>query len=178
MTARAPKLIPPRDLPAIDPQTGRLNEVWYDYFLSGIPADKIFGTTTSDSAAAGYVGELLTAGPADKALTTVTPADVTSLPLPPGDYDLFAPIHFLGLAATTTTEIEASISETSATQDHTTGRHGHWRGPAHADMHLTLLLGPVHVSIATAKTYYLVAEAAFAVSTYKANGLLYARRVR
>jgi hypothetical protein len=137
-----------------------------------------FGTTTSDSALAGYIGELKIAGPADANLTSGTPMNATSINLTPGDWDLFAPVHFLGVAATTVTELEASISTTSATQDGTTGHHGHWRGPAHADMHFTMLLGPVRASIAAATTYYLVAEAIFAVSTYKANGLLYARRAR
>jgi hypothetical protein len=177
MVARAPRLLPPRDLLAVD-QSGRFTEVWYEYFQGGVSADRIFGTTTNDSATTGYLGEMLTAGPTEQNLTTGTSVNVTSKLITPGDWDLFAPIHFQGQAATETTEVLASISTVSATLDDTIGQHAHWRGPAHTDAHFTFLLGPVRVSLATSTTYYLVAEAEFTVSTYKAAGSLYARRAR
>lgn len=178
MTARAPKLIPPRDLQAIDPQTGRLSEVWYDYFLGGVPADKIFGTSAGDSAAAGYLGEFLEAGPANASFTSGVPANVTSRLLTPGDWDIFAVGHFAGAGATTITEIIASISDVSATINDNPNQHGHWRGTSTTDLHATIHLGPFRVSIAASKTYYLVAKATFAVSTYAVEGYLSARRAR
>jgi len=176
--ARAPRLLPPRDLPAIDPKTGLFTEVWYDYFQSGVSSSRIFGTTTNDSATSGYIGEVLTAGPTTQALTTGVDVNVTSLLMTPGDWDLYAAVHFGGNVATTTSEALASMSLVSATQDDTVGQHGHWRGPAGADIHFTTYVGPLRVSIATSTTYYLVAKAVFAVNTYSAEGVLYARRAR
>lgn len=176
--ARAPRLLPPRDLPAIDPRTGLLTEIWYDYLQSGISSSRIFGTTTNDSATSGYLGELLTAGPTTIGLTSGVDANVTSLLLTPGDWDMLAFLHFGGNGATTTTEAVASMSAVSATQNGTLGQHGHWRLPATTDLHFAISIGPMRVSIAASTTYYLVAKAVFAVSTYSVEGGLYARRVR
>jgi hypothetical protein len=173
----APKLLPPRDFPVINPQTGRLTDVWYEYFQSGVPASKVFGATTGSDAAAGYLGELLNAGPANHNFTTGVAANVTSKLLTPGNWDISAVAHFAGAGATTVTEVIASINDVSATLSDNPNQHGHWRGTAITDLHVTLHVGPFPLSIATSTTYYLVAKAAFAVSTYAVEAQLSARRV-
>jgi hypothetical protein len=172
-----PKLLPPRDLRVIDPETGRLTDIWYDYFKSGVATKNVFGTTTNDSAPEGTIGELLTATAA-VSLVTGTPKNVTSKLITPGDWDVWAPVQFDGAGATTTTEALASLSTVSATLDETIGRHCHFRAASTADRMIPMLIGPLPVSIAVATTYYLVAQAAFAVSTYTADGAIYARRRR
>jgi hypothetical protein len=87
-------------------------------------------------------------------------------------------VQFKGTGSTTVTEVIASISTTSATLNTTVGRHWQWRGPSSTDLYFAVLVGPLRVSIAASTTYYLVAQAAFAVSTYKATGSLFARRAR
>lgn len=173
-----PKLIPPRDVPVIDLRTGRLTDVWYDFFQIGIPSSKVFGTTTNDSAPAGGVGEVLSSGPTTVSLTTATAADVTSKLLTPGDWDVWAPVQFAGGVTTTVTEALSSLSTTSATPVNTVGQHCHWRGDSTTDLFTHQLIGPFRVSLSVATIYYLVAQAWFLVSSYSATGAIHARRVR
>jgi hypothetical protein len=173
--ARAPRLLPPRDLPVVD-QSGRFTEVWYEYFQAGISADRVFGTA-GDTALTGTIGEFLGEGPTSVALTTATPVDVETITLPAGDYDISAPTQFAGVAATTTTELQCSISTASGSMDNTVGYHEHWRGSV-LDLNFTMRPGPVRVLITAPTTYYLVAQANFSGGTYAANGRFVVRRHR
>ena len=84
----------------------------------------LVGTTTNDSAAAGHVGEyiqsVIVSGSA-VALTSTTPANLTSISLTAGDWVVDAVFQFTGNAATTVTYLIGSISTTSATLDNTAG---------------------------------------------------------
>lgn len=81
------------------------------------------GTATSDNADAGNVGEyvssLMAAGSA-VALTTATPASMTSISLTAGDWDVDAVFDFTGNITTTVNYLAGSISLTNATLDATT----------------------------------------------------------
>lgn len=169
--------LPGLDVPIAAPQTGLVTQAYYEYFQDTIQSNRIRGTATSDSAAAGLLGELLSSGPTSQALTTATPANITSLLLTAGDWELSAPIQFNGAGGTTTTDLQASINTVSATLDLTLGRSGHWRGST-VDLYFPMVLGPLRVSLSTSTTYFLVAQAAFTGSTFGATGALHARRAR
>lgn len=145
----------------------------------------IEGTNTDDSAAAGYIGEYISSAVlvgSAVALTTATPADITSISLTAGDWDVTAMAFFNPDNTTNTTLIIASISTTSATPDTTPGgyfveRYGS-AGLVHQANYGGSTVGPKRISLASTTTIYLVARADFTVSTNAAYGLLSARRVR
>jgi len=131
----------------------------------------IVGTTTNDNAAAGYVGQFITATVGPTALTTTVAANVASISLTAGDWDVF------GVSQTTfagnCTLYACGISAVSATLP---AIYPSIQGPT---MTSTNGMAPntVRASLASTTTYYLVVQANFTV-TADSFGLLSARRVR
>jgi hypothetical protein len=146
----------------------------------------IKGTATNDSASAGYVGQLIESAIAtgtNTALTTATPANMTSITLTAGDWDVGGNIQFGGAATTTVTYLSAGISDASATlQSAPTSRLSQLycaAGTAFATRPVGLSVGPVRFSLATTTPVYLVGQADFGVSTaMMSGGHLWARRRR
>lgn len=138
------------------------------------------GTTTNDAAAAGKVGEHVSAIVASGdavTLTTATAANVASISLTPGDYDVSGHVTILGTGVTTTAQA-AGIGATSATLP-TDGSE------AYGALQLTtttanqsLSLSRKRISLAVITTIYLVARCTFTAGTAKAFGSITARRVR
>lgn len=138
------------------------------------------GTTTNDSAAAGVVGEYkssVVATGAAVSLTTATVADVTSLALTPGDWDVEGVVDF-NLTGATTTDWTAGLSATSATlgsQDQYASQ------PLVLTLHTDtygMVTPKARISIAANTTIYMNAKATFSAGTVAAFGTLRARRVR
>lgn len=141
------------------------------------------GETTTGSATAGNVGEYVSSNIASGSavsLTTVTAANVTSISLTAGDWDVQGKVGFLGNAATTVTRQVASISATTATLDNTNDRVTRTvlSGTPYGvdDIHVNTPVSRFSLSGTT--TVFLVAFSAFAVSTSSAYGEIRARRVR
>lgn len=65
------KPLPGLDVPVINPQTGIMNQIWFEYFqgkpaialsqIPDIPTSKVIGATANGVAAAGYLGEIVRA---------------------------------------------------------------------------------------------------------------------
>ena len=143
------------------------------------------GTATTDSAAAGQIGELVTSSVESGSavsLTTATPANVTSISLTAGDWDVFGLVHLAGNAATTVTNAFASVSGTSATLSNTAANATQiWSNGNTIFASATYVsMPPIHrrVSISSPTTFYLVVNEIFAVSTATAFGYIHARRLR
>lgn len=142
------------------------------------------GTTTNDNAAAGQVGEYIESViPTGSAvsLTTGTAANITSIALTAGDWDVDA-IAYFGPAATTNTTSEVGwITTTSATLDSTAGRinavtipnAGITGGSGHS-----IAIPAYRFSVAGNTTIFLGAQSSFTVSTNVAYGRIAARRIR
>lgn len=152
-------------------------------FNSAVGVAALVASATNDSATAGDLGEYQEAEVlvgAAVALTTATDANVTSLSLTAGDWDVWGEVSFSLNAATTVTAVNGWISTTSATLP-TAPNKG-----ALATLTTTLTTGatqclPVgvrRVSLSATTTVYLSARAAFAVNTMSAYGILCARRAR
>jgi hypothetical protein len=148
---------------------------------------QFFGTTTNDSASAGNVGEYLSsiiASGSAAALTTGVAANMTSLALTPGDWDVDIMFDFTGAATTTVQWVVGSLSLVSATHDLTNGRHDASYEAGAAIYNLvagnivTKQVNRRRISIAANTTVYAVASSSFAVSTSTVFGTLTARRVR
>lgn len=146
------------------------------------------GTQTNDSASAGNVGELLSStvvlGSA-VSLTHATPADVTSLALTAGDWDVWSDIHFSGNSTTKVWYLVSGISATSATLPTAPGTFAanYVSADSFAIFNIgftqfTANAGPLRISLASTTTYYAVTQAGFSTSTMSAHGILRARRVR
>ena len=146
----------------------------------------IVGTTTNDNVSAGTVGELdstvVLLGSA-VSLLTLTPIDVVTLVLQPGDYDVWGELWFDVNAATIVSSIQASINTTTATIATVPSENS-----SNASLPVTLAagvapimtLGQCRISVATATTttVYLVVNAAFSVNTLSGYGKILARRRR
>jgi hypothetical protein len=143
------------------------------------------GTTTNDSASAGQIGQIISSNIAvgsAVSLTTSTPANVSSISLTAGDWDVYAQTGFLPGATTSITAMISSISQTSATLDISTAGAGQiYRCAAFVPNAVSMILGstgPVRISLASTTTIYHVAQSTFTVSTQTAFGNIRARRVR
>ncbi len=142
------------------------------------------GVSTNSNASAGYVGELISStvlGGSAVALTTGTPADITSISLTAGDWDVSGVICFTGNAATTVTSNNGWISTTSATLPTPPNSGSFYTDQTSRTAGNTILrisVGKIRISIASTTTVYLSGSSAFAVNSYSAFGFIGARRVR
>lgn len=151
-------------------------------------ASQIVGTSTNDSAPAGNIGEFVTstkASGAAVALTNSTTANVVSVSLTAGDWDVSGAVNF-ALAGVTGTKICSGISLTSSTLPSQAGGSGLGTDALSVLPLITTLvtdtaslhIAPVRVSLASTATVYLVANQVLSVGTSGAYGTLRARRVR
>lgn len=149
----------------------------------------IQGTSTNDNALTGDVGELITATVASGSavsLTSTTAANITSISLTAGDWDIDGQIDFAPAATTSITQLNVGISLTSATLASQAGGSGLGTDPTFtvnqaANVPAALVAvasGTVRLSIAATTTVYLVGQATFSVSTMTGYGTIRARRVR
>ena len=149
----------------------------------------IVGTTTNNNAQAGSIGEFITAtvpvGSA-VALTTAVTANVTSISLTAGDWDVSAVVdHNIGLT-TSLTQINSGISLVSATLPAQTGGGGLGTDPLATLSYAAMVPGAgivqsaplVRITLTATTTVYLVAQDTFTLSTISAYGTIRARRVR
>lgn len=146
----------------------------------GDTTSTIHGTATNNSAAAGILGQIissLVATGSPVTLTTNTAANVTSISLTAGDWDIEGNVNF-NLTGATATAFSAGISLTTATVP--------TDGSEVASGVVTTAITGVNgitlprkrVSIAGTTTVYLVAKSTFTLGSETAFGGITARRVR
>lgn len=138
----------------------------------------IQGTSTNDSAAAGYVGQVVSsviAAASATSLTTDTAKDITSISLTAGDWDIHG-----NATLTASIGLSAAImwcSLTSATLADSSA-YSIFLNAAGTTTYFGAPTPFLRVSIAATTTVYLSAYAAFGSGTVTACGGIYARRVR
>ena len=142
------------------------------------------GTATNDSASSGYIGEYVSSNVAlgsAVSLTTAVVANITSISLTAGDWDVWANVCF-NQAGTTVVTTEYGWTSTANATLPTAPNSG-------AEFVLSqstaagvgpgcVPAGIQRISIASTSTVYLSTDAAFSVSTLSAYGFIGARRVR
>ena len=145
----------------------------------------IIGTTTNDSAGAGYVGEVISssvvAGSAIS-LTTSTVANVTCISLTAGDWDVNGVVQISG-TATAMLLCGCGVSITSATRALSSDTNGSsafdlTAGAPSAVGDRVLSAAGARISLSATTTVYLVAQATFSGGTGIAWGRIVARRAR
>ena len=156
--------------------------------LTGVTS--ITGTVTNDSAAAGKIGEFVTAtvtaGSPVTGTTTGASKNVTSITLTAGDWDVGASVVY-ALTGVTATIYSCGLGTTTGTLLTQAGGGGVGTDPLivqQATWGTTItgtfqqMLAPVRVSLAAGSTIYLVANVTFSAGSYNMYGTLRARRVR
>lgn len=149
--------------------------------LTGVAVNSGYGGRTDGVAVtAGCIGEILTAtaAPAAVSLTTNTSADVTSVSLTAGVWDVTGVINFTPAGTTSITQIGGGVNTTSATL----GAQDSYARDVYAAMVpganvISKAVPTVRINIAETTTVYLVARATFTVSTLTAGGTIRATRV-
>src|SRR5260221_2308651 len=146
-------------------------------FASG---NGVQGSNTNGSVSAGYVGEFVSsykASGSPVALSTNTPANMTSISLTAGDWDVEGNVNF-SLTGATTTAFQAGLSSTSATLP-TDGSE------CYSAVVTTILTDTETIeltlkrfSLSGTTTIYAVATATFSVGSIGVFGGLTARRIR
>lgn len=144
----------------------------------------IVGTTTNNNATAGSVGEYVssTVGPGSLiALTSPTAANITSISLTAGDWDVAGIVGFGGISGTSVVAfVGANASESSGGISPSIGiqvlMNGSTQISTVADM--TAALPVYRYSFAITTTMFLVARANYTSGSIGAYGTISARRVR
>jgi hypothetical protein len=142
----------------------------------------LLGTNTNDSAAAGWIGESVTASAASTSvpLTTATPANLTSISLSAGDWDVSGVCAYTTAATTVVTSTKCGLSSTSATF----GTLGTYSTDTFASVTPGAIewkaqpVAVTRISLSAATTIYLVGQSAFTTSTQTGGGAIFARRAR
>ena len=140
------------------------------------------GVTDASSAAAGVIGEVLSSEIASGvavSLTSTISANVTSLSLSAGDWDVWAVVIFKPAGTTTSTKFAVGVSTTSNTLPTAPngGGYDETNVSVVAGLQTTLKMR-LRVNVSVATPVFLVANTTFAVSTMGGYGGIYARRVR
>ena len=140
----------------------------------------IVGTTTNNNANAGSVGEHITATGTSVALTNNTAANITSISLTAGDWEVSSSCTFIPAGTTTTSSFVVGSSNVSATfpGDPFTALLQANAGAFMTGAKQSLAAPSQRFSLSGTTTVFLVAQAGFAVSTLTATGTIRARRVR
>lgn len=143
------------------------------------------GETTTGNASAGNIGEYITVDVVSGSavsLTTGTPANIGSMSLTAGDWEVTLAAQFKGGATTTITYTVASISTISATHGTADNAQvqGFWNNmvPFGTITQFSQVVPPIRISLASTTTIYMVASAGFGTSTLSVFGQMKARRAR
>ena len=144
---------------------------------------QIFGTRKNDDAGVGKVGEIIentVLVASVVALSTGTAANVTSISLTPGDWNVFGNVAFDLNAATTLTQIIGAINTTSATLPTipSAGAETLLSTTFTTGAPQVITVGQRRISLAATTIVYLIGRATFAVNSCGAYGYIGARRVR
>ncbi len=142
------------------------------------------GVTDASSASAGTVGQVISSSVdvgSAVSLTTGTPANVTSISLTAGDWDVYGSVGFSVNVLTTIGGLSAAIGTTSATLPLASSISG-----CVTTIGTTLTTGEsqivtpgsCQINVSGTTTVYLVAQMTFAVNTAAAYGIIWARRRR
>jgi hypothetical protein len=153
--------------------------------FGSVPANSNFsqltGTVAADDALAGNIGEVvistvaITTGPS---LTSTTAANVTSISLTAGDWDVTGQVIFEFTSATQSGDSVAAISgSTGALNSDMTDAYSVLRLTT-TTCKQTITLAPQRANINGTLSRFLVAQATFSAGSCKASGFIRARRIR
>ncbi len=143
----------------------------------------IIGTATNDSANAGSVGEYISSTVLIGAAVPVNSgasANVTSIALTAGDWDVHGNVWTNISTGTLPTALEGGISITSATLPTRPGggASAQWAASSSGGSNIGLVVGAVRLLLSGAANVFLVASSTFTISSNTVYGFIGARRRR
>jgi hypothetical protein len=144
----------------------------------------VVGTTTNDSAAAGSVGEYVTASATTVAISNNTSTNLTSISLTAGDWDVWGNLSFHSATTTVTNAINCWISSTSASlpANSITIARQDWGSTgisrAGSGISAGCAIAPQRFSLSGTTTIYISGFTTFTTSTMTMDGFISARRRR
>ena len=153
----------------------------------GITTPGIVGSTTNDSAAAGNIGEIITATLASGSAVTLgtgSASTVTSIQLTGGDWDVTGVVDYIPNAATSITLLtQGLLAQNGCTGSPALGAQDtftQWETAANVigASNPAWAIPVVRVSIASTTTVCLISKPAFSVNSLTAYGTIRARRTR
>ncbi len=179
--ATAPTALQPPfyDPPIADYPSGQQHsQAWTEYHqsvsdqLASLAANA--GVTDGSDASAGQVGEYVAATGSGVGLANGSPANVATLALTAGDWDVSGNVQFVATGALT--RVTAGVSTVS-------GGYNSWSTTVSGTLGSGSSQqigngGPVRVIVGTPTTAYLVATATFTSGGVTAGGTIWARRMR
>lgn len=151
--------------------------------FANVSAGQLPGTATNDAASSGNIGEYvssnITAGSAVSVSNGVA-ANVTSISLTAGDWDVWGSVVIWQGGGTTSTTIVAWTSSTSASEPTypNFGGLGRWDGSVSGGFSVMAATGMMRFSLSATTTIYLSTRQNFSGGTQSAYGFIGARRVR
>jgi hypothetical protein len=137
----------------------------------------IVGTTTNNNANAGSFGEFMTATGTGVSLTTGTTANITSITLTAGDWDVSGNTEFVAAASTIISIAQTAVTTTSLANG-VAGLRGINSSTQQASNNISLVAPVQRINVSTSTTVYLTGWASFSTSTLTATGIIRARRIR
>ena len=146
---------------------------------AAIATPNIMGVVNASNAAAGQVGEFITASQLTaQSLTTATAINLASISLTAGDWDVDGDV-FYQASALAVSNFVCGVGLTSLTIP-AVGTPGRAQivGAATAFVQSSFSTGRLRVNVSTTTTVYLVASATFGSGTCTAQGTIQARRMR
>ncbi len=150
-----------------------------------ITTPNIVGRTDAGSASAGNVGEFVSsiiAQGSAVSLTSTNAANLTSISLTAGDWDVVAMFNYVPGASTNITQLFGSINTTSATASTLGDRSGFTTYGSGGVVPGAINMGSpsvrTRINVSSTTTVYAVAQCTFTVSTLAVWGSLQARRVQ
>ena len=161
----------------VTPGAAQFSTLTMTGLLTPVSTTGIKGTITNDNANAGSIGEHITATGTAVGLTNNTPANITSISLTAGDWEVMGSCAFNPAAGTTISSLVLGISSTSATFP-ANGLSAQIQTTFTTATNQGLVAPSQRFSLASTTTVFLVAQAGFGVSTMASTGTIRARRVR
>lgn len=137
----------------------------------------ITGTVSANNAAAGSVGEYMTASAGPTGISSGASTNITSLSLTAGDWDVDGNVFFAGAATTVTSVMQSGITTTSGTIPADPDRQIFF-GTGMTNTAYTQRPLTTRINVSATTTVYMVVQATFTTSTMTASARLNARRVR
>lgn len=120
----------------------------------------------------------IVSGSGTTALTTNIAAQIATIAVPIGTWDIEGLLQFSGAGATNNTNAQGSIHLTTATIGATLPDTALWRDSGGIVDHvLPMRLGTSRVTLVAPTNYFLNALAIFTIGTFGVSGLLTARRI-
>ena len=140
----------------------------------------LVGATSGNNANAGSIGEVISSVVTTPVtLTSGTPANVASISLTAGDWDVQGEV-WVAVGTGGASQVASAIGSTSATlpANSTASSRSALSTTFSASLNALMPLRPCRASLAATTTYYLITQAVFASGTTTATGNIWARRAR